>query len=109
GLIRVMLANLGFITMLAAAPQAQTIPNNVTFRNHFGTMTFHRPVKLAPYPGEDSAYVVVQQNGRLVTVRFQGGAWVKTDSASIPVLGGTSGGDEQGLLGFAFHPQFAAN
>lgn len=102
-------AALGLASLLADNTQAQTIPNTVTFRNHFGTMTFNRPLQLAAYPGEDSAYVVVQQSGRLITVRHRDGAWVKTDSASFTVLAGSSGGDERGLLGFAFHPQFAQN
>jgi glucose/arabinose dehydrogenase len=88
---------------------AQTIPNNVTFRNFFGTMTFHKPIQFTPYPDEDSAYVVLQQTGRLITVRRQANAWVKTDSALISVFNGTNAGNEQGLLGFAFHPQFTAN
>lgn len=104
-----MAAALPILGAIAVDTAAQTIPSNVTFRNHFGTMMFNRPVQIVPYPGEDSAYVVVQQNGRLVTVRSVGGNWVKTDSASFTVLGGTSGGNEQGLLGFTFHPQFAAN
>ncbi len=97
---------LALLCGLMATANAQTIPDNVSFRNHFGSMQFNRPLQLAEYPGEDSVYVVVQQSGRLVTVRHQGGAWTKTDSASLTVLGGTSGGNEQGLLGFAFHPSF---
>lgn len=96
-------------TALTTPGLAQDIPNNVTFRNHFGDLRFNRPLQLAAYPGEDSAYVVVQQSGRLVTVRHQQGTWIKTDSASFTVLGGTSGGDERGLLGFAFHPDFRQN
>lgn len=91
------------------APSA-ALPYNVTLRNYFEALTFNRPVHLAPYPGEDSAFVVLQQNGRIVTVRRANDAWVKTDSAVIAGLrGGTSGGDEQGLLGFAFHPNYNAN
>jgi glucose/arabinose dehydrogenase len=91
------------------AAHAQSIPNNVTFRNYFGSMVFNRPLQFVQYPGEDSAHIVLQQTGRIITVRRQGGNWVKTDSAVFTVLNGSSGGSEQGLLGFAFHPQFAAN
>ncbi len=93
----------------ASVAQAQTIPNNVTFRNYFGTMAFNRPLLFTQYPGEDSVHIVLQQNGRIVTVQREGGDWAKTDSAVITVNGGTSGGNEQGLLGFAFHPQFREN
>jgi glucose/arabinose dehydrogenase len=85
------------------------LPNNVTLRNYFGSMTFARPVQIMTYPGEDSAFVVVQQAGKLMTVRRVNNAWAKTDSAVIPVLNGTSGGNEQGLLGVTFHPNFRQN
>jgi glucose/arabinose dehydrogenase len=94
---------------LAATAGAQTIPNNVTFRNYFGTMVFNRPIQFLQYPGEDSVHIVLQQSGRIITVQRQAGDWVKTDSALITVNSGSSGGDERGLLGFAFHPQFTAN
>lgn len=96
-----------------AAAQAAPLPNTVTLRNFFkvgnDSLTFNRPVAVKAYPGEDSAFVVVQQSGQLVTVRWNGSAWRKTDSASVSVMGGTNGSDEQGLLGFAFHPQYLTN
>ena len=107
---RKLLSALMLVGVLGAVDAAaQTIPDNVTFRNYFGTMTFNRPLQFLQYPGEDSTHIVVQQNGRIITVQREGNAWVKTDSALITVTGGTSGGDERGLLGFAFHPQFTTN
>lgn len=91
----------------AVSSFAQPIPDNVTFRNYFGDMTFNRPVLFASYPGEDSVHVVVQQSGQIITVQRQGGSWVRTDTAALDVLNGTDGGNEQGLLGFAFHPDYA--
>jgi glucose/arabinose dehydrogenase len=105
----VTLAALGMLAMLGATRAEAALPYSVTIRNFFGTMTFTRPVHFVPYQGEDSAYVVVQQNGKLMTVRRVGGAWARTDSAVVTVNGGTSVGNEQGLLGFAFHPNFATN
>jgi glucose/arabinose dehydrogenase len=101
------------LSALGVAAVAQPFPNNVTIRNFFksgsDSLTFIRPVLVKPYPAEDSAFVVLQQNGRIVTVRWDAGMWRKTDSASVTVLGGASGIDEQGLLGFAFHPGFLQN
>jgi glucose/arabinose dehydrogenase len=99
--------------MVAAEVSAQPIPQTVTMRNFFkvgnDSLTFNRPLLVKPYPTEDSAFIVLQQNGRIVTVRWTGTAWSKTDSASITVVNGNSGIQEDGLLGFAFHPGFAQN
>lgn len=107
------LSTLMLLAGTTATVTAQTIPQNVTVRNFFksGTdsLVFHRPLLAKPYPTEDSAFIVLQQNGGLVTARWNGTAWRKTDSASVTVFCGASGNDEQGLLGFAFHPNFAQN
>lgn len=99
--------------LCAVAAQAAPLPNTVTLRNYFrsgnDSLVFHRSVLVRPYPAEDSAFVVLQQNGGIITVRWNGTAWRKTDSASVPVFCGSSGNDEQGLLGFAFHPDYVQN
>lgn len=62
------------------------------------------PVLVTHAPGDRSRLYIVQQNG---TVRVaQGGALTGVFANFGPKL--TSGG-ERGLLGFAFHPQFAQN
>ncbi len=84
----------------------QTIPNTVTLRDFFPGLTFTRPVHMVPYPGKDSAYIVVEQLGTAQLVQRAGGVWVKSIFVSVPVSGGSG---EDGLLGFAFHPNFLQN
>ncbi len=84
----------------------QTIPNTVTLRDFFPGLTFTRPVHMVPYPGKDSAYIVVEQLGTAQLVQRAGGVWVKSIFVTVPVSGGSS---EDGLLGFAFHPNFLQN
>lgn len=107
------LAAFSALAFTAMPATAQPLPKTVTIRNFFKTgndsLVFYRPVLVAPYPGEDSAFIVLEQRGRIMTVKWNGTAWRKTDSAAVTVMGGTNGIDEQGLLGFAFHPEFAQN
>jgi glucose/arabinose dehydrogenase len=94
-------------SVAAAGP----IPKTVTFRDFFAPLTFDRPVLLKAFPGTDSAYLVVQQSGAVHHLRHRDGAWVKTRFDSIPVGGANSPSstDDGGLLGFAFHPDYASN
>lgn len=106
---RIFLTSAVLAALVGATVAEAALPYSVTFRNFFGSMTFNRPLHFVPYPGQDSAYVVLQQNGKIITVRRVNNDWAKTDSAVFSVLNGTSGGNEQGLLGFAFHPNYNSN
>jgi uncharacterized repeat protein (TIGR03806 family) len=58
-------------------------------------------------PGDSSAWYVVQQPGQVV--RFANDPAVNSLSTFIDISGRVTYGGEQGLLGLAFHPDYANN
>ena len=63
------------------------------------------PLDLQSVPGDDERLYLVEQDGRIRIVRS--GQLVA--AAFLDVSGRISSGGERGLLGLAFHPQFATN
>jgi glucose/arabinose dehydrogenase len=63
------------------------------------------PLDLQSAPGDAERLYVVEQGGRIRVVR---GGQLQT-AAFLDVSGRISSGGERGLLGLAFHPQFATN
>lgn len=63
-----------------------------------------RPVQLIGIPGDERLFIV-EQRGRIRVL--QGGELQQT--LYLDLSGEVSGGNEQGLLGLAFHPDFSAN
>lgn len=90
-------------------------PTNFTLTDAFGSLTFSSPVCLATPPGETQRLFVCQKGGLIRVI-----ANVLTTNPTaptfldLPTLLATRGetvstSGEQGLLGLAFHPNFAAN
>lgn len=67
--------------------------------------TFSSPVFVAQAPGDDATLFVVEQPGRIMLVRA--GAVLATPF--LDIRGTVRFGGEQGLLGLAFHPDYATN
>jgi glucose/arabinose dehydrogenase len=66
-----------------------------------------RPVFVTSPPGDDRLFIVEQRSGSNGRVRvFQDGALQSTPFLTVS---GVTTGSEQGLLGLAFHPDYAAN
>lgn len=66
---------------------------------------FTAPVQAVPVPGEDGAFLVVEQSGRLV--RFD--RRTRAKSTWLDISGSVVFGGEAGLLGLAFHPKYREN
>ena len=66
---------------------------------------FSRPLLVTSAPGETSRMFVVDQNGKIFVVKD--GVQLSTPFLDVSAL--NSSGGERGLLGLAFHPQYASN
>ena len=82
--------------------------NSYTTTNAFPPVSFNMPVSLATPPGETNRLFVVEQTGRILVITnlANPSASVFMDIQSRCALGGAG---EGGLLGLAFHPDYASN
>jgi len=74
---------------------------------------YSRPVLVTHAPGGGRTIFIVEQTGKIKRATYQGGTWKKlgvfldlTSKVNDP---GFSGNGERGLLGLAFHPNYASN
>ncbi len=91
---------------------AREIPRTVTLRNFFGEgFTLERPVAITEMPGRDSVFAVTQQSGAVMLVHREAGTWVKRrfDSVGVSSVNSGAAGEDGGLLGLAFHPDYERN
>ncbi|MFN2137768.1 MAG: PQQ-dependent sugar dehydrogenase [Candidatus Promineifilaceae bacterium] len=92
---------------LAAARTAESVtaPPQIRLVDAFPNLRFQSPIAIA-HAG-DSHLFVVEQPGRIWRVEGQGGA--ATRSLFLDITDRVQDGCERGLLGLAFHPDFAQN
>ena len=67
--------------------------------------TFHKPIFLTAAPGHPGRLFVVEQEGRILSLR-QGQV---QNGPFLDIAHKLSAGSERGLLGLAFHPDFSTN
>ena len=94
-----LVATCAGLVPLAAADAIKLVPA-------FPKLTFDRPVGFTQLPDGTGRYVVLEQHGRIVT--FAADDAEKTVFLDW-IAKTNSGGNEQGLLSFAFHPDFKTN
>jgi glucose/arabinose dehydrogenase len=75
----------------------------------FAGETFSLPVKLLQHPSDDARWYVVEQRGRVITFLASDPAGTRAQAVDVEALFDLSSGGEEGLLGMAFSPAFAAN
>ncbi len=80
-------------------------PDALALEEAFPGITFQRPVGALQDPLDPTRWYVVEQGGRVVTFKTPSGPL----SVTVDLSGQLVSGGEAGLLGMAFHPQFASN
>lgn len=95
-------------TTLNFPPEAP-VYSGFQFENAFPTLTaFTRPVVLTRPPAETNMLFIVEQDGRIQRITDLAGTPSK--SLFLNISGAVdSSGNEEGLLGLAFHPNFQSN
>ena len=87
--------------------EEKLVASPLTLSNPFSDITFNRPVDFQnPGDGSDRLFVL-EQPGVISLVHPVNG--VPTKSTFLDISDKTEADNEQGLLGFAFHPNYASN
>lgn len=75
------------------------------------SVRFSRPVLVTQAPGDTSTLFIVEQYARIRVVELDDGTGAPAVRASffLDLTGEVSTGNEEGLLGLAFHPDYASN
>ena len=95
------------VALLLLAACAAPAHAQGAFKRVFPQLTFERPLFLAAAPGDATRLYVVEQGGRILVVDPRQPA---KDSVFLDLRAKVSrAGEEEGLLGLAFHPQYAGN
>ena len=98
----------GASTPSVATPPPPSASLETDVQRVFSQVTFNLPVALMQAPGDGSRWFAVEQRG--VVRVFDNDQTVSASSVFVDITGRVdSGPDEAGLLGMAFHPNFANN
>jgi uncharacterized repeat protein (TIGR03806 family) len=89
------------------APERPAPAGDIRLVEAFPSVGFYQPVALLQAPGDDSRWYVAQQNGKVKS--FDNSADVSTTEIFADLSSAVFTGFELGLLGMAFHPEYALN
>ena len=96
---------LALLTSLLPPLSGGAAAQTVTAEDAFPGLTFAQPVALVAAPGEAGRVYVVEQRGVVRAVPLGGGE----AAVFLDIRDRVQSGGEAGLLGLAFHPDYAAN
>ena len=98
------------VTSVGACRAAAPPPSGATFERVFPQLSFERPVFLTVAPGDARRLYVVEQAGVIRAVEPGAGAATPASAVFLDLSAKVSRrGSEEGLLGLAFHPDYARN
>ncbi|GAB3919775.1 PQQ-dependent sugar dehydrogenase [Larkinella terrae] len=98
----------GVTTLILAADSPQNRQTtHWTLENAFPNLTFRRPVEFARADDGSNRVFVVEQEGRILV--FENKPTAQRATVFLDVRNKVSSEGEMGLLGLAFHPDFAKN
>jgi glucose/arabinose dehydrogenase len=89
------------------APDPEPEPQEPSLVDAFPNLRFINPVEIAIAPDNRNRLFVVQQDGQIEV--FDNQANVSTKSTFLNISSRLVSGGERGLLGLAFHPNYAVN
>ncbi len=103
--LRLIALLFGAATWLASTTALAQLGLDTTIRRTAIATGFTNPVDIVVAPGDTSRLFIVEQAGRIRIIRDG----IVVAPPFLDVTSKTSGGGESGLLGLAFHPDYAAN
>ncbi len=93
--------------ILTMQATSQIPKGDIPFLPALGNLKFNRPIWMGENPAIPGMFLVLEQHtGTIHTVEKVNGSWVRKEFTKI---NGISNASEQGLLSFAFHPDFKNN
>ncbi len=89
------------------APDRPASSSSFTTQQVFGNLQFTTPVAMLQAPGDSSRWFVLEQTGTIKV--FDNDTNVQTSQVFLDISTRVTSGGERGLLGMAFHPNYAVN